>query len=164
MQDFMEKKQRKDFINMNKLIIATVLMVVVYACKSNNNLNPEPIADVPVNITINMSLPQYDRLLQTNSFIYVDGGIKGVIVVHNMDDNFYAFERSCSYQPRNSCAKIEVDSIFSLFRCGESKAGKFEICCDSKFLFDGEVYAGPATFGLKHYRVFRNGNVLEIKN
>lgn len=160
----MGKKQKKDFINMNKLIILSILVIFVYACKSKNNLNPDPIEDVPVSITINMALPQFDRLLQTNSYVYVDGGIKGVIVVHNTDDNFYAFERSCSYQPRNSCSKIEVDSNFSLFRCGESKAGKFEKCCNSIFLLDGEVYVGPATYGLKHYRVFRNGNVLEIKN
>ncbi len=149
---------------MNKLFITSIIVSLIFSACSKNNINEEPILNVPVNLTINMSLPQFEHLLQQNTFIYQEGGVKGIVIVHYTDDNFYALDRSCSYQPNNSCSKIEVDSSLMIFRCGESKLGGFQKCCDSKFLLDGSVFSQPATFGLKHYPVFRSGNVLEIKN
>ena len=46
----------------------------------------------------------------------------------------------------------------------ESQSSGFQKCCDSKFWMNGEVFAGPATYGLKHYQVTRSGNLLNIKN
>ena len=139
-------------------------MSVAVSCKTGNNINPDPIQDVPVNFTINISLPSNSQLLDQGSHRYHDGGVKGVVVVHHTDDKFYAFDRACSHQPSNACSRIEVDSSFNIFRCGESKIGGFVKCCDSKFFMNGEVFNGPATFGLKHYQVIQSGNLLNIKN
>ena len=49
----MEEKPKKAFISMNKSIIFIFLLLVVSACEKNQS-NPEPIDDVPVNITINL--------------------------------------------------------------------------------------------------------------
>lgn len=136
---------------------------LMWACKKNN-VNSDPIVDVPVNITINMALPSYDHLLNPASFVYEEGGVKGVVIVHHTDDQYYAFDRSCSYQTSNACSRIEVDSSVLVFRCGESKTGGFVKCCDSRFMMDGQVLNGPATFGLKHYQVIKTGNLLNIKN
>ena len=159
----MAVKPKKDFINMNKVLGLLLCVLAFSACK-NNNVNPEPIDNIPVSITINMSLPSYSHLLDQGTFVYEPGGVKGIIVVHHTDDNFYALDRSCSYQPKSSCAKIEVDSSVLLLRCGESQSGGFQKCCDSRFWMNGEVFAGPATYGLKHYQVSRSGNLLNIKN
>ena len=51
----MEEKPKKAFISMNKSIIFIFLLLVVSACEKNQ-LNPEPIDDVPVNITINLPI------------------------------------------------------------------------------------------------------------
>lgn len=140
-----------------------MISIIFYACRKNN-LNPEPIQDVPVNITINMALPSYVHLLDPGTHVFEDGGVKGVVIVHHTDDQFYAFDRTCSYRPNDDCSRIEVDSSVLVFRCGKTEAGGFIKCCDSRFWMDGEVLNGPATFGLKHYRVLRSGNILSVKN
>jgi hypothetical protein len=160
----MAEKQKKDFTIMNKIILLALLSVTTLISCQKNNINNDPIADVPVNITINMALPLYSHLLNEGTFLYWDGGVKGVVVVHYQNDEYYAFDRSCSYQPSTSCAKIEVDSSFMVFRCGTSKNTGFEKCCDSKFFMNGQVLNGPATFGLKQYQVIKTGTELSIKN
>jgi Rieske Fe-S protein len=160
----MAEKPRKDFTIMNKIVTLAILSVTTLISCQKNNINNDPIADVPVNITINMALPLYSHLLNEGTFLYWDGGVKGVVVVHYQNDEYYAFDRSCSYQPSTSCAKIEVDSSFMVFRCGTSKNTGFEKCCDSKFFMNGQVLNGPATFGLKQYQVIKTGTELSIKN
>jgi len=164
MPDYTEKKQRPDFTNMNKLVIFPVIALLIVLSCNKNTANSDPIADVPVNLTINMALPSYTHLLDPGTFVFENGGIKGVVVVHHTDDQFYAFDRSCSFQPNNACSKIEVDSTVLVFRCGETKAAGFEKCCDSRFFMNGQVLDGPANFGLKHYQVIKSGNLLNIKN
>lgn len=164
MQGCMAKRQKKDFTLMIRILSAiTIAFLLLNSC-SKNNINTDPIADVPVNITINMALPSYVHLLDPATFVYEPGGVKGVVVVHHTDDQYYAFDRNCSYQPNSSCSKIEVDSSVLIFRCGSTTDSGFVKCCDSKFWMDGQVFNGPATFGLKHYQVIKTGNVLNIKN
>lgn len=131
---------------------------------SKNNVNPEPIENVPVNLTLNLALPSNSHLLDPGTHLYQTGGVKGIVVVHHLDGEYYAFDRCCSYQPSSACARVEVDSSLLVFRCGESKSGGFEKCCDSKFYMNGDVINGPATFGLKRYQVILDGNLLNVKN
>jgi hypothetical protein len=150
---------------MIKFIFNLLLCSFIFsACKSNNNVNSDPIDNVPVNITINLALPLYSHLSNPGTHVFEAGGVKGVVIVHHTDDNFYAFDRCCSYQPKNSCSKVEVDSTVLIFRCGESTSSGFTKCCDSRFFMNGDVINGPATFGLKQYQVFLNGNLLNVKN
>jgi hypothetical protein len=149
---------------MNKAIIMMAIAISAFSCKKSKTINNDPIDNVPVSITINMALPSYSHLQNVGTHVFEAGGVKGVVIVHHTDDNFYAFDRCCSYQPKNACSRIEVDSSVLIFRCGETKPSGFEKCCDSKFLMDGEVFNGPATFGLKQYQVIRSGNLINIKN
>jgi hypothetical protein len=161
----MAEKQKKDFINMNKLLILyAVFLVLLTSSCTKNQVNPDPIIEVPVNITINMALPQYEHLLYQGGFVYEEGGVKGVVIVHHSDDQYYAFDRACSYQPNNACSRIEVDSSILLFRCGQTNNNNFVKCCESRFSFDGSVFNGPSVFGLKHYFVSKSGNLLNIKH
>jgi nitrite reductase/ring-hydroxylating ferredoxin subunit len=160
----MAEKPKKDSINMNKyIILGALLIVLIFSC-GKNNVNPDPIDNVPVNITINMALPSYSHLLDIGSHVYEAGGVKGVVVVHAFDDQYYALDRTCSHQPRNDCSKVELDSSSFQFRCGSSQLNGFQKCCDSRFSLDGSVTNGPATFGLKMYSVSKSGNLLNIKN
>lgn len=164
MQACTAEKQNKGSTVMNKNLLILLVLPLFYNC-GKNNINPEPIPDVPVNVTVNMSLPSNSHLLNSGSFIYEQGGVKGIVIVHSiLDDDYYAFDRCCSYKPNETCSKLEMDSTLLVLRCGESKIGGFEKCCDSKFNLEGQVYAGPASFGLKQYQVIRSGNLLNIKN
>ncbi len=164
MQDFMEKKQERDFTAMNKYIFIYIF-IVFSACGKQSDDNQDPINDVPVNITINLSLPAYFHLQNVGTHVYESGGVKGVVLVHHTDDNFYAFDRACSFQPSlSTCSRIEVDSLYYQFRCGQTTTSGFQKCCDSRFFFDGNVAQSPARYPLKSYRVSRSGNILYITN
>jgi hypothetical protein len=168
----MVKKRKKDFINtinqshyIMKYLFHSVLAIIIFnSCKDKSNINPDPINDVPVNITINLSLPTYFHLQNINSYVFENGGVKGIVIVHHTDDKFYAFDRACSFQPSNSCAKIEIDSSFYQFRCGKTASTGFIKCCDSRFSFDGIVSQGPAQYGLKQYLITKNGGFLTVSN
>ncbi len=165
MLDYTEEKVRKDFIHMNRLLIFIVLILGYGCAKNSNNSNPEPIDNVPVSITVNLNLPSNFHLQNVGSFIFLTGGVKGIILVHHTDDNFYAFDRACSYQPNSvSCSKLEVDSAFLQFRCGQTTAKGFIKCCESRFFFDGSVSQSPARFPLKQYNITQSLNTIFISN
>lgn len=150
---------------MNKVIL-TLMLFLAFSCgKNNDNTNTEPIDNVPVSITVNLNLPSNFHLQNVGSFVFLTGGVKGVVLVHNTDDNYYAFDRACSYQPNSvSCSRIEVDTAFLQFRCGETTNMGFQKCCDSRFFFDGSVSQSPARFPLKQYNVTKSGNTIFISN
>lgn len=150
---------------MNKYLFIALCMVFAFSCKNNDNVNPDPINNVPVNLAINMSLPAYFHLQNIGTHVFENGGVKGIVIVHHTDDNYYAFDRACSFEPSiSSCSRIEVDSGAYQFRCGKSTNSGFQKCCDSRFFFDGNVAQSPARFPLKSYAISRVGNILYITN
>ena len=82
MQECGAEKLNQDFINMNKFIIISFI-VVLFSCQKSNQVNDDPIPDVPVSITINLALPLYAHLETIGTHVYEPGGVKGVVVVHH---------------------------------------------------------------------------------
>lgn len=144
----------------------TILVIVLFfsACKDDNNNNNYYIPEGPVNFTINTDLPQYYYLKSPGTYIYHEGGHRGVILVHNYDDNFITLERSCSYESDQTCSKISVDSTTLTLRCGNMVSGKWESCCSSIFMLGGEVAKGPAVYNLRQYYTQQNGSVITVTN
>jgi len=151
---------------MNKLtrINTLTILFALFICSSCNKKTEENlIPNVPVSIRINMELPLYSNLLYPGNYIYLEGGNKGITLFHGFDGEYYATDRTCPYQPFEECSRVELDSNFT-FRCGSTRQGVFEKCCDSKFQYDGFLSNGPSMYSLKIYRVFRSGNTLDISN
>lgn len=150
---------------MNKISTWVLIIFTIGCSKNTSNTNPEPIDNVPVSITVNLNLPSNFHLQNVGSFVFLNGGVKGVVLVHHTDDNFYAFDRACSYQPNSvSCSKLEVDTAFLQFRCGQTTTQGFQKCCDSRFFFDGSVSQSPARFPLKQYTITKSGSTIFISN
>jgi hypothetical protein len=165
----MAVKQGKDFIVMtNKTtyfalcwIAIASLMGMGSGCNKNTSLNEVP--SVPVSIRINMDLPLYFDLKFPGNSVNLDGGNKGITLLHGLDGEYYALDRMCTHQPFDACSRVELDRNYT-FRCGETVQDSFITCCTSTFQFDGFVSNGPALFPLRRYRVFREGNILDITN
>ncbi|MDQ3073119.1 MAG: hypothetical protein M3Q97_07655 [Bacteroidota bacterium] len=143
-----------------------LLALIVSAC---NGSDPNPkldIPDVPINRTINLDNPQYYQLQQPNGFIYLDDeGAKGVVVVNDNSGSYVALERNCTYDSRNTCAKVTMDKSGLYLLCGHyDDVGNFVECCSSKFAQDGGVINDPAIYGLIRYRTALNGSILTISN
>ena len=146
------------------LIIVCFLWTIFGAsCDSNQSATKKiPMGIVSINIDLN--LPSYMHLVNPGSYSYFEGGIKGVLVIHDYDDNWYAFERGCAFEPTKACSKIWADSISIQLRCGSQGPREFLPCCQSKYTFGGYPTEGEARGRLGQYTIQRSGNALSVYN
>jgi nitrite reductase/ring-hydroxylating ferredoxin subunit len=129
------------------------LGLLLLACGKDT---PAPaIPYVVVNEQLNLTNIQYNKLRQENGYVYVNAGLRGIIVIRRGANHYVALERACTYEPANACGKVEVDA-----------SGLFLIdpCCQSQFDLSGQVLARPATYPLRQYATASSGNFLYITN
>jgi hypothetical protein len=153
---------------MSKPFSLLFLALVFFSCKKTQNVSnaSNPVPYVTVNLSINMDLPQYSSLNTQGGYIYLDNeGARGIVVIHDFSDQFWALDRNCTYNVNDSCAKVTMETSGLSLRCGHYDAKKNWLgCCNSKFNLDGTVLSAPATYPLKRYQVNRNGSLLTITN
>ena len=165
MQDIMEEKVAMVFTIMkHKIVFIAIVSAFIWNSCGQNNVNPANIPNVPVNITINLDLPQYQNLSFIGNYVYENGGNNGIVIIHYTDGNYYAIDRTCSHDPLNSCNNIEVNEELTRLKCGTTVSTVFRECCGSQFFMTGQVINGPAIYPLKNYRVTKSGNYLNISN
>jgi Rieske Fe-S protein len=120
---------------------------------------------VGVNEYLNLQLPSNQTLNYPGNYMIIGGGHRGIVVYHNIDDTYIAFDRTCSYKASDACSKLTPDSSGFFLGCGSYDASKVWIpCCDSRFQFDGTITRGPAIYPLKRYNTSLDGSVLHIFN
>ncbi|MCX6290358.1 MAG: hypothetical protein NT126_01180 [Bacteroidetes bacterium] len=113
--------------------------LLLSACKKDNNT----IANVYVDFYIYLTQPSFANLNAVGGWVYVTGGVKGILVFKKNSSEFAAYERNCPYDPNATNARIEVDSSNII---GVDKN------CGSKFgLMDNAILNGPATRSMKTY-------------
>src|SRR4051812_36182646 len=124
------------FISMKSLFVFCLVVIVsVYGCKKdkNNSTSTVPIAAVDFNLYVNN--PSYVSLNTVGGWVYVTGGVRGIIIYRSTSTEFKAYERNCTYQSGNACALVSVDATNIIAA---------DTCCHSKFLLtDGSVSQGP---------------------
>ena len=110
---------------------------------------------VIVNETINLTNQQYLNLQFVGGHVNIDGGVRGIIIYRASENEYRAFERNCSFEPLNTCARVEVDG-----------SGFFLVdpCCSSNFDWNGFPTGGPASLPLRQYLTLRQGDFLTITN
>ncbi len=122
-------------------------------CNKDNNSN---IPFVQVNIFMQTTDPQFIGLNAVNSWIYLVGGSRGIIVYKVSNDQFRAFDRHCTFQPENTCALVSIET---------NNISGLDDCCGSRFLVtDGSVLNGPAVLPLREYNTSFDGATLRIFN
>jgi hypothetical protein len=104
-------------------------------------------------IFINLSLPAYVALAADGGSLYVNGGVRGIIIYRQNVSTYLAFERNCSFQPNDACATVEVHSSTLFMQ---------DVCCGSVFNFIGEPTGGPAWRPLRQYVTDLNGTELTV--
>src|SRR5688572_3870580 len=150
----MAERPAKDFMIILRRLFLAFTLAFLAAC-SDDNQQTDYIPYVSVNEQINLTNIQYSALRQDRGFVYLNSGLRGIIIVRKSSNRYLAFERNCPYQPYDTCATVKVDAS-SLFLQDD--------CCGSQFDFDGGVIAGPANLPLKQYATSLNGNLLYISN
>ena len=123
------------------------------SCKKND----DQIPNVPVNIYVNTTDPSFTALNSVGGWVNITGGNRGITVYRKSQTEFMAYERTCSYKPSDSNARVDVDTNTNYFLEDAS--------CGSKFLItDGSVQNSPASFPLKHYTTSFDGTYVHIYN
>jgi hypothetical protein len=134
----------------NKLYFIIVLLAII-SCGDDDNYIPETY----VNFSIVAS-----EIGGVGSGIYTTNvyGVNGIIIFHKDINQYIAFERTCSYDPSESCAVVNMNDLISPTLLVDS-------CCNSKFLIeDGTPFDGPALLPLKQYQTNFDGVYLNVFN
>lgn len=151
----MAASQEKGFILMNKSILIILLVFTINLTGCENELGdvPLPFRDFQ-DIIINLDLPEYRNLTNDKGYIYIDGGVRGIIVYHESGNTYYAYERNCSYEPNNACATVEVHT---------SSLYMVDTCCGSIYSFPNAFPTRePARSPLRIYESSLQGRTLTI--
>lgn len=142
----------------SKYIIISISLVMILfftnSCKDTvNNVVPY----VYVNFYIEPNSLEYIDLNTTGNSIYVTGGNKGILIYRKTNAEFMAFDRTCTYDPDETEARIEIME--------QGTPIGIDSLCGSKFLLhDGMPFDGPATIPLLQYRTTYDGLRLHVYN
>jgi nitrite reductase/ring-hydroxylating ferredoxin subunit len=147
-------KDMKKTLNKNTSILAFFVIMILGNCKTEK----DPIPNVYVNFEIYLGDAQYNALQTVGNYVYVTGGVSGILLYRKSADEISAFERACPYDP--DCGKVTVDNT--------GITAVDSDCCRSEFilLLDGAVTKGPSQFPLKKYssQFNINTNTLRVTN
>ena len=106
-----------------------------------------------VNFTININLPSYSSLTVPGGWLYVTGGYRGILIYRASQDQFMAYDRTCTY---NNTGYVQVQ---------KSGLVAIDSSCGSTFtLLSGSPQHGPATVPLKQYQTYFDGTNLTVTN
>ena len=142
------------------ILFLLVTVSVFSFCKKKNQTVQDNIAYQTVNITIYPNDPLYFKLQTAGGWVYINGGVNGIIVYRKTTTNtpvdFVAVERTSTALPNDPDARVKVQS--DNFTLKDTISGaKWQI-------FDGAVISG-APQGLRLYNaIFDGNNTLTIKN
>jgi|SRR6218665_1682285 len=150
----LQRQKSKLLLVSKKIFVLLVLVPFLFACDGGtiNNNNPY-IPNYPVNLSINMGLPQYSNLqFPSNHVVNYTQGARG-IVIFNAGNSYVAYDLACPNQSFESCGTPMVISGIEA-RC----------TCDDKVynLFSGQ--SPGMQYPLKQYRVQVSGGNLLVYN
>ena len=137
----------------NLTAVALLLLSGFSGCRKDTN-NTVPAVAVDIYIYINN--PSFINLNAVGGWVYVTGGVRGIIVYRKSTSEFMAYDRNCTYQSSDPCATIVVDNTNIIAT---------DTCCHSKFsIYDGSVLQAPAGLPLKQYSTTFDGTTIHIYN
>lgn len=144
-----------------KFSIITIIgfsLILFAFCKKKKNVVQDNVPYQTVNITIYPNDPLYFKIQAIGGWMYINGGVNGIIVYRKTQNDFVAIERTSTYLPDNPNAAVKVQSDNFTLKDTISNA-KWQIT-------DGAVLAAPATVSLRLYTaLYDNGTgALSIRN
>ena len=111
---------------MKKKIVALLMVLSLVSCSNNddNSQNQNPyLAIPPVNISLNLNLPEYNALkFPGNSIIYTNQGIKGIVIYCVTENQYTASELSDPNHIPNSCSRMSVEGIIASCLCDDGNS------------------------------------------
>jgi nitrite reductase/ring-hydroxylating ferredoxin subunit len=142
-------------ISISKLLFSLVIpCILLVSCRKDSGDSRVPY--VSVNIQLYPNGLDYIAL---GDWVYITGGNRGIVVYRMTEDQFFAYDRTCPYDPEILAARVVAESPGSII--------VIDAVCGSSFtLTDGYPYAGPSKFPLQQYKtIYDSGSqTLYISN
>ena len=141
-----------------RLIFSLFCIVVLSGCSksSRDDENCRFLLDVKVNITINLSLPQYSQLPFAGNSAYIPNAGNSGIIVASTGFEFYAWDAADPNLPPSSCSTLVPSGLNASSECEDK---------NTYSLVTGEpLNNGDLRCSLRFYRVEQNGDNLIIFN
>ncbi len=135
-----------------KYLVSLLFLLYFSSCDSDT-VDTSFLPNVPVNVQINLNLPEYQNLLIGGGFSYANGGIRGLII-YNSGLGYVAFDRACPHITLQTCSTMDVESIFMVCPCDNER---FQIN-------DGAPENGNILQAARYYNVTKSGNILTISS
>lgn len=128
-----------------------VMISVSYSC---DDIQDSEIPNVPFSFEINLNIAN-ELGIPGNSLYFPNIGFGGVIVYCEMQNSYYAFDATCTYELSQNCKIVNEGALGT---CS---------CCESQFILIGGAFpaSGPAAAPLKQYNVSKvNDFTLRVYN
>jgi len=138
-------------------VLLGVLLLFVFVADTQCKKTVDEIPLVHVYIDVSLNDPNFVDLNAVGGWVYITGGVKGIIIYRKSMTEFVSYERNCPYTPNASCARVVVQ---------QDNVTAKDSCCGSLFSIvnAGAVTQGPSTRPLKQYSTTLNGYMLHIEN
>lgn len=146
------------FRNFSIIVLAIITALSFSSCKKKKKTVQDNLPYQTVNITIYPNDPLNFKIQSVGGWMYINGGVNGIIVYRKTPNDFVALERTSTYLPNDAGAAAKVQSDNFTLRDTVSNS-KWQIT-------DGAIIAGPATQSLRLYNtLYDNGSgALYIRN
>ena len=94
--------------------------------KVANNGNPF-LPNFPVNLTINLTLPQYSNLQFPSNSVYVNNGVSGIrgVIIFNNGTSYSAFDAACPNQSLSDCSTMTISGTKAICDCDSAEYSLF---------------------------------------
>jgi hypothetical protein len=84
-------------------LIFFLTIILFFSCKGEQNKIP----NVYVNITLDLNKPDYSTLSGIGNYVYITGGVSGIVVYRDGLNEFVAYDRACPHDPE--CGRVYVN-------------------------------------------------------
>ncbi len=144
---------------MRLFVISCLCLFIHLSCKKNSNSNAnslQPVPSVPVAITVYPNNVSNFKIQAIGGWMYLSGGIRGIILYRKSQEEFVAMERTSPYLPNDDAAIVKVQP--NNFTLRDTVSGS------EWRIIDGTVTKGPSQWPLRLYGTTYDGSVLRIVN
>lgn len=137
-------------------VLSSIIILVACALVTSS-CEPQLQNEIPyafVEIDINLNDTEYLDLNLEGGYVYILGGVRGIILYRAGEEEYRAFERNSPVNPMAACSTIDVDA-----------SGLFMVdpCHNVFFDFDGFPISGNS-FPMIQYSTILDRNWLYIRN
>jgi len=143
---------------MKKFFLITITSLLLTTCSKNDdaNNNCNYLLNIGVNLTVNLSLPQFSQLNFPSNPVPISGYGNGGIIVTNTGTGFVAFDAADPNHIPSTCSTLVISGLEGTCGCDDQNLYS---------LFTGQPLNNSSLrCGLKAYRVEVSGNTLFITN